>query len=109
MGKWIEQQYGPRQRIGGNLYNMRLVAHYAQGHAVVYLAQAVLDGESPMLRIVARQPRVVLLWEDYANRIDWAPFAEALVRRSELGYRRVPPDRLPPNCREIIVLVCPEE
>jgi len=105
LGKWIRRNLGPNQRISGNMRRFDLVVYYARGRMVKWGMPRERPAKAILETIGRKKPDVVLLWVDWRNPGELAGYAGNLQRRAELGYEQVPARRLPPSCRDVVVLV----
>lgn len=105
LGKWIRRNLGPNSRITGSMRRFDLVIYYAQGRMVKYGAPRERPAGAILETMEGKKPDVVLLWDDWKNPGGLAGYARILDRQTELGYEQVPADRLPPTCRDVLVLV----
>lgn len=106
IGRWLLAEYGPGRSIRANIEERRLVQYYAQTPAVERFSVKEFDaGGPPPTWLAADAPQVILVWFDLEkDRKPFDAFADAVLARGELGYRRVPPAELPPACNDVHVL-----
>lgn len=105
LGCWIRQQFGAGRTITSNNEENRLVLYYAEGRMSWIADQYVASAAAAAAADRHTLPDVVVLWPQ-EHRPDAAAVAENILRvHRELGYRRVPDQRLPERCRRLTVLV----
>ncbi|HUT10690.1 MAG TPA: glycosyltransferase family 39 protein [Thermoguttaceae bacterium] len=100
LGGWILQRFGPNRSIAAEANARELIVYYARGNFV---------GKSRLSVIRDLRPDLVVLENNPWNRDYWAACSETLVSRRGLRYDRVDEDRLPPGCRDVLVLVRRDE
>ena len=103
LGHWILDHLGPQQSISGNDRLLLLAAYYARGRLVATFDLDAPDENLPSA-IETREADVVLLWPSETYHRERNAWAEAQIG-TRLGYRRVPADQLPSNCRELLLFV----
>jgi len=100
LGGWILRYFGPGRSIAAEVTATELIVYYARG-------QLLGKGRLPVFR--KQKPDIIVLEDNPWNRDYWAACSETLERRWGLRYDRVEEDRLPPGCRDLLVLVRGDE
>lgn len=104
LGKWIRENLGPHHRILGSVKHMGLTAYYADGRLIPYPGSTEYAAEPLLESIAARNPSVVILWNNFRYPgVD--PYIAMLDRFLQCGYEQIDARRLPPLCRDTVVLV----
>ena len=105
LGKWILHNFGSNQNILCVNNDARLAYYYAKGTSYTCLVFSQ-HGSQPLFRTIkARSPKVVLIWSNHRDKNNPNTALEILDYKSELGYSQVPEDRLPPDCKDVVVLI----
>jgi hypothetical protein len=105
MGRWLLDRVGPGQVVGGSAKGLELMAYYAQARATRRFAVPRAEA-LPAVVAAADADAVLLRPEDMSG---YAPAAEAPAGASQmlsqLGYRRIALEDLPPDCDMMAVLI----
>ncbi len=106
IGRWIRANLGPGVRIAMNLKWPSLVEYYSEG-TILFLVppSGPRNPEKDWLALCKSKPSVLLIWLEWPNLEGREPFELGISMVKGAGYREVPADELPEECRRILVLV----
>ncbi len=105
LGRWIQEELGSGQRLGGNIGELRLVEYYARGRVVEFAKGRGVFVPRILTTIGAKHPGVVMLWGVPEDGADLGAYGGLLERMAKLGYQSVPRANLPAECDGIRVFV----
>lgn len=105
MGKWILNNLGPNQKILCVNSDARLTKYYANGTCYIKFVYSQ-SGSQQLLRLLKTNYNyVVLIWQNYKDTDNPRAAFDILNHKSELPYRQVSEDHLPPDCKDMVVLL----
>jgi len=105
MGKWILHNFGPNQKILCVNSDARLVKYYANGTSYAYFISSQA-GSQQLLRLLKNNYNyVVLIWQNYKDTENSHAAFDILNHKSKIQYRQVSEDHLPPDCKNMVVLL----
>jgi hypothetical protein len=103
LGTWIRQRFGPRQRLAGEVREMRLLAYCAEADVVPCFDRYSYRGANLPWALGQLQPApdVLVLWAREGDRENPPQWQTLLRGHAEWGFCLVPPPLLPASCQEV--------
>lgn len=105
LGRWIFEHLGPNQTVVAPGSVISVLERYSKGRIIPFAGNTRGNCQTLMSPVCTCRPNVVILWEDIYNRDIWTVREEIALQCVRLGYERVPPSQLPPECQKVQVFV----